>query len=363
MQFLKIEGALSAEELRSARAAATRYMDTAMREAAALPEGFWQEEHDPRQFHSGFAFERALERLATHPAIWPVVLELTGGRPHLVSGNLCVDRADIYTAGITLHCGREDDNPADPADLPHLEATAEGELRCNNFVFFPCEPPPSPPTPNRHPLPFPRLTEVLYAQIWTTASPATVGSSCSQALVRALPSPTHFRRSSNGSAADKAAFARPRQMFGLFSTEAREQNDGQVSAPRSNSHTEAQWPVPSHPGSAGIPDLPAGMLSVNAKAGDFLMIPCASPDQLCFLPSPDLTWPVREALVHAAMPWIPTDRQRRMLLLRFKPQHPDNACFPPEIVRRLAPETRAVAELWSEGEVRAVATQPGSARL
>jgi hypothetical protein len=113
------------------------------REPAALPEGFWQEEHDPRQFHSGFAFDRALERLATHPAIWPVVLELTGGRPHLLSGNLCVDRVDIYTAGITLHCGREDDNPADPADLPHLEATAEGELRCNNFVFFPCESPPS----------------------------------------------------------------------------------------------------------------------------------------------------------------------------------------------------------------------------
>ena len=71
----------------------------------------------------------------------------------------------------------------------------------------------------------------------------------------------------------------------------------------------------------------------------------------------------REALVHAAMPWIPTDRQRRMLLLRFKPQHRGTACFPPEIMRRLAPETRAVAELWGEGEVRAVATQPGSARL
>ena len=71
----------------------------------------------------------------------------------------------------------------------------------------------------------------------------------------------------------------------------------------------------------------------------------------------------REALVHAAMPWIPTDRQRRMLLLRFKPQHPGSACFPPEIMQRLAPETRAVAELWGEGEVRAVATQPGSARL
>ena len=52
-----------------------------------------------------------------------------------------------------------------------------------------------------------------------------------------------------------------------------------------------------------------------------------------------------------------------MLLLRFKPQHPDSACFPPEIMQRLAPETRAVAELWGEGEVRAVATQPGSARL
>ena len=155
-------------------------------------------------------------------------------------------------------------------------------------------------------------------------------------------------------------------MFGLFSMEAREQNDGQVSAPRSNSHTEAQWPVPTHPGSAGIPDLPAGMLSVYAKAGDFLMIPCASPDQLFFVcrrRGPNVARRRREALVHAAMPWIPTDRQRRMLLLRFKPQHPDNACFPSEIMRRLAPETRAIAELWGEGEVRAVAAQPGSARL
>ena len=63
------------------------------------------------------------------------------------------------------------------------------------------------------------------------------------------------------------------------------------------------------------------MLSVYAKAGDFLMIPCVSLRPTCIvLPSPDLTWPAgREALVHAAMPWIPTDRQRRMLLLRFKP--------------------------------------------
>ena len=88
-------------------------------------------------------------------------------------------------------------------------------------------------------------------------------------------------------------------MFGLFSMDAREQNDGQVSAPRSNSHTEAQWPVPTHPGSAGIPDLPAGMLSVYAKAGDFLMIPCASPRPACIvLPSPDPTWPAG-----AGRPW------------------------------------------------------------
>eukprot|EP01052_Picozoa_sp_SAG31_P043082 SAG31_NODE_7064_length_1799_cov_1.135882_1_plen_75_part_00 len=64
--------------------------------------------------------------------------------------------------------------------------------------------------------------------------------------------------------------------------------------------------------------------------------------------------------MHAAMPWLRKDRQRRLLLLRFKQQNPGNVCFPPEIMRRLAPQSRAVAALWEDGEVRTIATQPGT---
>ena len=37
-----------------------------------LPEGFEQDPHDNRRFVYGFAFDKALEALATHPAIMPV---------------------------------------------------------------------------------------------------------------------------------------------------------------------------------------------------------------------------------------------------------------------------------------------------
>ena len=37
---------------------------------------------------TGFAFDRALERLAMHPSIWPIVKALTRGRPRLVTGML-----------------------------------------------------------------------------------------------------------------------------------------------------------------------------------------------------------------------------------------------------------------------------------
>ena len=77
--------------------------------------------------------ERALERLVTHRAIWPIVLELTGGRPHFSSGTLQVDRHDIYAAGLSLHCGREDSK----SFAYEIGATSDNEMRCNDFVFFP----------------------------------------------------------------------------------------------------------------------------------------------------------------------------------------------------------------------------------
>ena len=90
MQFLKIEGALSGGELRQAQAAADSYIDAAMESPDSLPPGFRQDPGDGRRFENGFAFDRCLERLATHAAIWPVVVELTGGKPHFSSGTLQV---------------------------------------------------------------------------------------------------------------------------------------------------------------------------------------------------------------------------------------------------------------------------------
>ena len=77
--FLKLEGALSAEELAAAQEAAERYISAATAAGEGeegtgqqLPEGFEQDPHDNRRFVYGFAFDKALEALATHPAIMPV---------------------------------------------------------------------------------------------------------------------------------------------------------------------------------------------------------------------------------------------------------------------------------------------------
>ena len=135
LQFLKIEGALRGDELREAQAAADSYIDAAMGSPDSLPPGFRQDPGDGRRFENGFAFDRCLERLATHAAIWPVVVELTGGKPHFSSGTLQVDRHDIYSEGLSLHCGREDIESFEYT----VDATEEGEMRCSDFVFFPCE--------------------------------------------------------------------------------------------------------------------------------------------------------------------------------------------------------------------------------
>ena len=78
---------------------------------------------------------------------------------------------------------------------------------------------------------------------------------------------------------------------------------------------------------------------------------------------------VREALVHGALPWLPTDRQRRVLVLRYRPHTQDSRSFPPEILARLAPETRELAAPMGTEGVKDVAkmrvvtlSEGGSAR-
>ena len=88
--YLHLEGVLQDEPLRAAQEAAQRYIDTPPEQ---LPEGFridLEREHFNWYLYA-FAFDKALERLAMHPETWPIVLELTGGKPRLGGGNMMVD--------------------------------------------------------------------------------------------------------------------------------------------------------------------------------------------------------------------------------------------------------------------------------
>ena len=75
--FLHLENVLTPEELNAASDAANRYINSAPED---LPPHFGRSEN-LKGFAHGFAFDRALEKLVFLPAIWPIVLELTNGKP------------------------------------------------------------------------------------------------------------------------------------------------------------------------------------------------------------------------------------------------------------------------------------------
>jgi hypothetical protein len=185
--FLHLHDALSPDELASARAAASRYIAAARSAPETLAEPFGQGGNattpwcgdDPRRFPFGFAFDKALERLCFHPALWPIVLELTGGQPQLTMGTLQADGyhedgALIHTDGLSLHRAADDGWDGVPFPSPdhvsrrltqvggarafpfdtvcpplsysgnpgvdvesYWETPAVEELRCTDFVFFP----------------------------------------------------------------------------------------------------------------------------------------------------------------------------------------------------------------------------------
>ena len=125
--YLHLRNALSAEELAAARTAAERYVDTPPEK---LPEGFGV---DGKRFLHGFAFDRALERLAMHPSIWPIVTELTRGRPRLSRGTLQVNAASEDTSqAMRLHCARDDFG----WDAIRYEVR-DGWIFCDHTVVFP----------------------------------------------------------------------------------------------------------------------------------------------------------------------------------------------------------------------------------
>ena len=93
--FLHLKNVLSPEKLAAASQAASRYIGSAAEDL--LPDFAVSENR--KGFAHGFAFDRALEKLVFLPAVWPIVLELTNGKPMLASGTLMVDDPNGHTEG------------------------------------------------------------------------------------------------------------------------------------------------------------------------------------------------------------------------------------------------------------------------
>lgn len=239
--YLHLKGVLQAAELQAAQAAAQRYIDTPPEEVPAGLEINLEREHFNWYLHA-FAFDKALEALALHPATWPILKELTDDRPRLTSGNLMVD---TYGKPFhPLHAGV----PGAPARNPEQGrySTTGGKIQCNDLVFF-----------------F-YLTDVYPGDGGLIIFPCSHKS--------------HFER------------------------------------PQSLSYTAE----------GGLPE---GAFNVTPRAGDVVII--------------------SELVTHGALAWVPKDRDRRFLTLRYMQQHESVRGgldrFSPEVKARLSPETLELA--------------------
>ena len=101
--YLHIPDVLTPEQLASGRAAIDRYIATPDEQ---LPEGFARSA-DGKNYENGFAFDKALESLVMHPALWPIIREFTHDKPAFSRGTLLVDTHEHPP--LNLHCAREED--------------------------------------------------------------------------------------------------------------------------------------------------------------------------------------------------------------------------------------------------------------
>ena len=75
----------------------------------------------------------------------------------------------------------------------------------------------------------------------------------------------------------------------------------------------------------GVEDLAPGVVNITPRAGDIIV--------------------TSELMTHGILEWRPGDRIRRILVLRYKPQHAGLAMpFPDEIKAVLSPETLELIE-------------------
>ena len=128
---LHLQGCLSAQELAAARAAVDEYASFESH-PEDLPAGcgFSVPDGGRGNFPHGFAFSHALGALAWHPKVAPAILELTDGKPKLLSGTLMV-QGEEYGGG-PFHCAREDHGWASAQ-----HGVVAGRCHADNLVIFP----------------------------------------------------------------------------------------------------------------------------------------------------------------------------------------------------------------------------------
>ena len=130
--YLHLKNVITGDALAEASEAVDRYITTSPNE---LPPGFEQ-----RGLHQhGFAFDKSLECLTMHAALWPIIKELTDNQPRFGRGSLKQDKHDLWKAGENahvnpggLHCARDDYGWYST----RYEAS-NGRIYCDNFVCFP----------------------------------------------------------------------------------------------------------------------------------------------------------------------------------------------------------------------------------
>ena len=87
-----------------------------------------------------WCLNKQMESLCFHPALWPIVMELTNGKPKLKGGQMIIDDHErglglVSGEGGHLHCAREGWGPESASFDIH-----EGEIRANDFIVFICAP-------------------------------------------------------------------------------------------------------------------------------------------------------------------------------------------------------------------------------
>ena len=158
--YIVVEGALSVDELSAAREAMDRLSGGIFHDAPPLPVDWYEgcrAEHTLKPVAEGgasarllfeghlkwaWAFDRAIEKLAVHPAIWPIIVELTQGKPQLSGPNERVGVAIVDDGTMTVanphkpkagwHCNSEGQGDRDREgsgyDRARLEVLKDGTL-------------------------------------------------------------------------------------------------------------------------------------------------------------------------------------------------------------------------------------------